>query len=263
MFYKKQGIPEVDDLVICTVKKILPNAVFVILNEYQSIEGMIHISEIAPGRIRNLRDFVIEGKTIVCKILRIDKEKGHIDLSLRRVPVTLRRKKEEEFKQENKAEKLLEQLAKESKLTLEEVYKKIGNHIYESFGSLTNFYYAVLENKENNKDIKVEKKLLDSLIKKIKEKIKLPEVRLKANISVSSKDKNGIVKIKQVFSKAKEFINDKKYKADIKYISAPKYSIEIISDNIKSADKILTEVSNFLVNEAKKEGCEAEWQKKS
>ncbi|MEK6951873.1 MAG: S1 RNA-binding domain-containing protein [Nanoarchaeota archaeon] len=263
MFYKKQGIPEVDDLVICMVKKILPNAVFVILNEYQSKEGMIHISEIAPGRIRNLRDFVIEGKTIVCKILRIDKEKGHIDLSLRRVPVTLRRKKEEEFKQENKAEKLLEQLAKESKLTLEEVYKKIGNQIYGDFGSLTNFYYAVLENKEINKDIKVEKKLLDNLIKKIKEKIKLPEVRLKANISISSKDKKGIVKIKQVFSKIKDFINNQKYKADIKYISAPKYSIEVISDNPKNADKILTEVSNFLVTEAKKEGCEAEWQKKS
>ncbi|MBI2498934.1 S1 RNA-binding domain-containing protein [Candidatus Woesearchaeota archaeon] len=263
MFYKKQGIPEIDDLVICTVKKILPNAVFVILNEYQNKEGMIHISEIAPGRIRNLRDFVIEGKTIVCKILRIDKERGHIDLSLRRVPVTLRRKKEEEFKQENKAEKLLEQLAKENKITIEEVYKKIGNQIYEKFSSLTNFYLLVLENKDTNKDIKVEKKLLDSLIKKIKEKIKLPEVKLKANISILNKEKNGIIKIKQLFSKTKEFINNKRYKADIKYVSAPKYSIEITSDNLKNADKILTEVSNYLVTEAKKEGCEAEWQKKS
>jgi len=66
MFYKKQGFPEVDDIIICTIKKILPNCVFVILDEYENKEGLIHISEISPGRIRNIRDFVKEGKKIVC-----------------------------------------------------------------------------------------------------------------------------------------------------------------------------------------------------
>lgn len=263
MFYKKKGIPETDDLVICTVKKILPNAVFVTLNEYQNKEGMIHISEIAPGRIRNLRDFVIEGKTIVCKILRIDKEKGHIDLSLRRVPVTLRRKKEEDFKQEEKAEKLLEQLAKENKLSLEEVYQKVGNQIFEKFSSLTSFYYKILENKDVLKEINTDKKLTDSLIKKIKEKIRLPEVKLKTILKISSKNPEGIKKIKQIFKKTKELVDNKKYKLEIKYISAPNYSLEVTSDNLKNADKIISEVSTFLVTEAKKDGCEAEWQKKS
>jgi len=263
MFYKKKGIPEVDDIVICTVKKILPNAVFVFLNEYIDLEGMIHISEISPGRIRNLRDFVIEGKTIVCKILRIDKEKGHIDLSLRRVPVTLRRKKEEDFKQENKAEKLLESLAHDHKTNLEEVYKKIGSQIIDIFGSLTNFFKAVLENKDSVKEVKTEKKLLDDLIKKIKEKIKLPEVTLKANLTISNKGPEGIKKIKQVLKKIEDLTSNKKHKLKITYISAPKYSLEVTSNDLKSADKTLNEVSNFLIAEAKKEGCEAEWQRKS
>ena len=84
MFYKKPGKPEIGELVVCTVRKILPHSVFVSIDEYQNLEGMNHISEISPGRIRNLRDYVIEGKTIVCKVLNINQQ-GNIDLSLRRV----------------------------------------------------------------------------------------------------------------------------------------------------------------------------------
>ena len=91
MFYKKKGLPEVNDVVICTVKKVLPNSVFVEMDEYGK-EGMVHISEVSPGRIRNIRDFVVEGKKIICKVLRINQERGHVDLSLRRVNVSQKMK---------------------------------------------------------------------------------------------------------------------------------------------------------------------------
>src|SRR3989338_11129087 len=121
MFYKKEGKPESGELVLCTVKKILYHSVFVSLDEYQNIEGMVHISEIAPGRIRNLRDYVKEGKRIVCKVLKIHKEKGHIDLSLRRVNQSQRIRKNTEYKQEIRAEKILENVAKELNTTLDDI----------------------------------------------------------------------------------------------------------------------------------------------
>ena len=70
---------------LCIVRKILPHSVFVDLMEYNNREAMIHISEIAPGRIRNIRDFVKEGKQVVCKVLLLNRDRGTIDLSLRRV----------------------------------------------------------------------------------------------------------------------------------------------------------------------------------
>ena len=84
MLLKKEGFPEEDELVMCTVTQVQFHSVFVTLDEYDK-GGMIHISEVSPGRIRNIRDFVREGKKIVCKVLRVNEEKGHIDLSLRRV----------------------------------------------------------------------------------------------------------------------------------------------------------------------------------
>ncbi len=73
---------EEGDIVLCTVVKIERTTVFVKLEDGK--EGTINTSEIAPGRIRNLRDYVVPDKKIVCKILSID-PKGNINLSLRRV----------------------------------------------------------------------------------------------------------------------------------------------------------------------------------
>src|SRR3989344_8840742 len=114
MLYRKEGYPEEHELVSCTVTKILPQSVFVNINEYAK-QGMIHIAEISPGRIRNLRDFVEEGKMIVCKVLHVDSQRGHIDLSLRRVTESQRREKNDQMKQEMTAEKIVEFLADQEK----------------------------------------------------------------------------------------------------------------------------------------------------
>ena len=104
MLYKREGLPEEDEIVMCTVTKIFPHSVFVNIDELNKT-GVIHISEISPGRIRNIRDFVKQDKKIICKVLRINKERGHIDLSLRRVIDAQRRNKSDEIKQEQLAEK--------------------------------------------------------------------------------------------------------------------------------------------------------------
>ena len=74
---------DVGDVVLCTVDRIVGTTVFVMIGDNNRTEGSIIVSEISPGRIRNLRDFVTPKKKIVCKIIRINQ--GNIELSLRRV----------------------------------------------------------------------------------------------------------------------------------------------------------------------------------
>src|SRR3990167_8225509 len=121
MLLKKEGFPEEDELVLCTVTKIFHNGVFVDLDEYAK-GGMIHISEVSPGRIRNIRDFVVEGKKVVCKVLRVDGEKGHIDLSLRRVNEGQKKIKINEIKMEQRAEKIIEFAAKKLSIDFKKFY---------------------------------------------------------------------------------------------------------------------------------------------
>ncbi len=70
-----------DEIVLCTVKRIEGTSVFLTIEG--GGEGSMTFSEVSPGRIRNIREFIVPNKKIVCKVLRI---KGtQIELSLRRV----------------------------------------------------------------------------------------------------------------------------------------------------------------------------------
>ena len=90
LLFRKKGLPEEEEIVICEVTKIYQNSVFANIIEYDK-SGMLHISEVSPGRIRNIYDYVKVGKIIICKILSVNKEKGHVDLSLRRVTESQKR----------------------------------------------------------------------------------------------------------------------------------------------------------------------------
>ena len=143
MFLKKEGLPEEDELVLCTVTKIYYQSVFVNIDEYER-SGMIPISEIAPGRIRNIRDFVKEGKKVVCKVLRIDKEKGHVDLSLRRVNDAQRRQKLSQIKQEQLAENIIALLAKKQKTETKKLYDTVTEKLFEEYESVFDAFEGTL-----------------------------------------------------------------------------------------------------------------------
>jgi translation initiation factor 2 subunit 1 len=81
MSSEKQEWPEVGDLVIATVETVTDYGAYVKLDEFEK-KGLLHVSEISSSWIRNLRDFVREGQKVVLKVLRVNPEKGHIDLSL-------------------------------------------------------------------------------------------------------------------------------------------------------------------------------------
>lgn len=260
MFYKKTNLPNESDLVICTVKKVLPTSIFASLDEYQNLEGMIHISEVAPGRIRNIRDYVHENKVIVCKVLKIDKERHQIDLSLRRVNLSARLKKEEEYKQEQKSEKILELAAKKLKISLEELYNKAGHKIIEEYGSLNSCFQDILINGEQVLDnLKIDKDIIKELTNVIQEKIKPPEIKISSILVLKSTAENGIDIIKDAMKKGEIFAKEKGYILNFSYISAPKYRLTLTSNEYKSAEQQMEQIANLIISNIKKEGGEGEF----
>ena len=247
MFYIKKGLPGESELVLCTIKKVLPHSVFVSIDEYKELEGMIHISEVSPGRIRNIRDFVKEGKTIVCKVLRVNTEKKHIDLSLRRVSSSMKQRKSNEYKQEQRAEKILGLTAKKLKTDLESMYKNVGNSLIEEFGSLYESFMVILKDKDSVKNLKIDDKYLKPLTDVINETIKPPEVSKSATLLLRTLAPDGIDIIKSSIKEALDFAKQKKYKVKLTYIGSPKYKIDVKAEDYKTAENILKEVSDITI----------------
>ncbi|EDL02627.1 mCG5813, isoform CRA_a, partial [Mus musculus] len=83
-FYQHK-FPEVEDVVMVNVRSIAEMGAYVSLLEYNNIEGMILLSELSRRRIRSINKLIRIGRNECVVVIRVDKEKGYIDLSKRRV----------------------------------------------------------------------------------------------------------------------------------------------------------------------------------
>jgi len=251
MLFKRHGYPEEDELVLCTVTNVQPHSVFCDMDEYDRKSGMIHISEVSPGRIRNIRDYVKEGKKVVCVILKINEDRGHIDLSLRRVNEGQKRKKINEIKQEQKAEKIIEQLAKELKKPVEEVYKQVAGKILKEYDMLYMAFDEMVEQNLKLESLGLDKKIADKLTIIVKEKIKPQEVMISGEFHLSSYDEDGLGVVKTALESAEKVDES----VDIKYKGGGTYILKITAKDYKPAEKIMKEATSKVLDYMdKKEG---------
>ncbi|MBI4140330.1 translation initiation factor IF-2 subunit alpha [Candidatus Woesearchaeota archaeon] len=245
MLLKRDGFPQEDELVLCTVTNIQPHSVFVTLDEYNGRTGLVHISEVAPGRIRNMRDFVKEGKKIVCKVLSVNREKGHIDLSLRRVNETQKRQKLNEIKEQQLAEKIVEHVAKQRGESVIQLYEKVADKLLSEYQSLFGAFVAVSQDAVSLEKF-LDKKVANDLSGAIKARIKPPEVELSGDLFLTSYAPNGILLIKGALAACT------KDAARIRYKGAGTYHVLVKSEDYKSAEKILKDVVDKIVKFAEK-----------
>ena len=253
MLLKREGWPEEGEIVICTVTRILPNSVFANIDEYRR-SGMIHISEVAPGRIRNIRDYVSEGRVVVCQILQINQEKGYIDLSLRRVSEMAKRKKLEEVKQEQKAEKLVEVAARSMKMDLQKLYDEITKKLFEKYSSLYSAFEDIALSGKSLSDFGIEKKYADEIDGIIKQKIKPTEIIIGGTLKLSSYAPDGVEVVKTALKDA-----EKNKSISIKYLGNGQFLLKVTSKDYKSAEKILKEAVDSSIDYIEKHEGQGEF----
>ncbi len=237
---KKHNLPTENDLVMCTITKVFSHGAFAKLDEYQGKDGFIHISEVASTWIKNIRDFVREGQKTVAKVLDVDRAKGHIDLSIRRVSEAQRKNKIQEWKRVQKSDKLLEIAAKEIKKTLEQAYKEPGFALEGKYGEIyTALEEMTISGKEVFKDLNIPKEWEEPLIKVAKENIVLPTVDITGYLDLRCVLPNGVDVIKESLIYARDAKYGEGIKVDARYIKSPRFSINVTAPEYKEAEEAL------------------------
>lgn len=252
---KNKEFPEEGEVLLGSVDRIIRTNVFIKLDEYGK-EGVMSFSEVSPGRIRNIRKYVVPGQKIVCKVLRIDKATGHIDLSLRRV--TAREKKEvlEIYKKKKDFLVMLGVIIKEKK-HIDDLVSRIEKtkSLIQFLEELTAKLSKIKESISMLKEVGFSEDEASKLLNLIKEKAKERRVSVKAKIKLSSEAEDGIERIKKILSEIGE-------KAKISYVGAPNYLIAVENTDYKEANKKLKEFIDEIEVRAKKLGCYFEFPKK-
>jgi len=218
--------------IICTVTNIVRTTVFV--ETLDGIKGSIVISEIAPGRIRNLRAYVVPKKIIVCKILHIRGD--HLFLSLRRVKPKETKELMAAYKKGKTYESVIKKLVgKEA----ESILKKI-----KTTQSLNDFIEAARE------DSKIlgkyfNKEQTATLEKVIKEK-ENKEKEIKKEFRLFCKAPNGILVIKKLLTGIE----------GITYLGNSKFTIKRQAIDLKKLDSELNLILETIEKASRKDKCE-------
>ncbi len=250
MVLKREPFPSEGDLVVCTVTKVYPHGAFARLDEYRDRDGYIHISEVASTWIKNIRDFVREGQKTVAKVLAVDRKKGHVDLSLRRVSEAAKKKKMQEWKRAQKAEKLLEMAAKELGKSLEQAYEEVGFKLEEEFGEIYGAFEEIsAAGEEALEGLDIPEEWVEPLVKLAKENVSISKVKIHGFVELRSRAPDGVEVIRRALTAAKEVEKEAEgVTLDISYVGAPRYRITVVAYDYKSAEEVLRKAGEKAVS---------------
>ena len=241
--------PEVGEIVVATVTRIVDQGAYVSLDEYNNIQGFLHVSEIATGWIRNVSKFLKVGEKKVLLVKRVDSRRSEIDLSLKQVSSDQKKKKLLEIKRGEKEEVLLENIKSRLSLSASEM-GKLENTLVEKFGSIYEAFSAVSSKGISILDsLNIPQKTLD-VIAELGSKIQVPHVEIRGIFELTCNKSNGIEIIKRALI---DSIDNKK-EISVTYIGAPKYRITLTAPNFKEAEKELKPILSSVQDAIEKKG---------
>ena len=250
MSTETQELPEVGEIVIATIKKTGDHGAYVSLDEYDDIQGFLHISEIAPGWVRKVTKYVKEGDKKVLLVKKIQAKRAEIDLSLKQISKEQRKKKLLEVKRFEKEQGILKNIQDKVKLSSEEV-DELEEKLLSKYKSI---YDAIIEIGTKNinviDDLEISEKIKKT-IDELSKKIKLPSVEIRGILEMTNNKSNGIEIIRKILLDAiKESQNEK---IEILYLGAPKYRLSIIAQDFKTAEKTLKPILEKIEKNASKQ----------
>ncbi|RXK46247.1 translation initiation factor IF-2 subunit alpha [Halorientalis pallida] len=238
---KYSGWPDPGELVVGRIDEIEDFGVFVDMLEYEDKRGLCHISEVASGWIKNVRDHVNEGQTVVAKVLEVDEGSQQVDLSIKDVNDHQRKEKIQEWKNEQKADNWME-LAFGEDLD-DETYAAIANEFLAEFGSMYDgFEQAAIHGQEALDDTDLDDEEVERIVETARENVSVPYVNVTGYVDLSVPTAAGVDVIKEALQAAEGNgeIPDE-VELEVTYVGSPEYRIRVRAPDYKTAESHLEE----------------------
>jgi len=257
-FYANE-FPDVEDTVVVKVHKIAEMGAYVTLSEYNNKEGMILLSELSRRRIRSVNKLIRVGRSECVVVIRVDQDKGYIDLSKRRVYTKDVLQCEDRFAKAKAINSILRHVAEKLGYTtneqLEELYEKTAWYFDQKMkkkaGAFDVFKKALTDPTVFD-ECDIPAKVKERLIEDIKKKLTPQALKIRADIEVSCFAYEGIEAIKTALGEGKK-CSTEEMPIKINLIAAPLFVItaqtmertEGIEAVCKALEAIKTTIESF------------------
>lgn len=227
-FYEHK-FPEVEDVVMVNVRSIAEMGAYVHLLEYNNIEGMILLSELSRRRIRSINKLIRVGRSECVVVIRVDKDKGYIDLSKRRVSSEEIAKCEEKFAKAKCVNSILRHVAEllkyETDEQLEELYQKTAwayDRKYKKTGAAYEAFKHAVATPEILDELELDEETKKVLINNIKRRLTPQAVKIRADLEVACYKYEGVDAVKKALKAGLE-LSTEDMPVKINLIAPPLY----------------------------------------
>lgn len=188
------------------VRTIEPTAAYCHLLEYGNVEGMIPLSEVSRRRIRSIGKHLRVGKTEVVQVFRVDKEKGYIDLSKKKVTEVDIRQAEDRYNNAKAVHSIMSHVgiewARRSECdveNLEGLYEMIAWPLARKYSSAYEAFKTGNASPEKVfGPLNLHPELYTLLVKDIQERLKANPHRIRSDIELTCFAYEGIDAVKEV-----------------------------------------------------------------
>lgn len=257
MIYSKTPVPAEGDILIATVKQVFDYGSYVNLDEYGNLQAFLPWSEISSRWVKNIRDVIKEGRKIVVKVIRVDRRKGTIDVSLKKVTEDEKRKKNAQWKKIQKVDKILEIVSQKLRKSEKEAWEQVAWKLEDKYGDVyDSLVKAIKEGDYILRDAGVPEIWIKPLMEEIGKHIEEKRIKVSEVITLRTPSPDGIEKIKKILGSAHEIAENSDAEIKIYTIGAPRYRIDIIGTDPKVLSKLLTDIIDNVKQLSKEENVE-------
>ena len=177
---------------------------YVKLLEYDNIDGMILLSELSRRRIRSIQKLIRIGRNEVVVVLRVDKEKGYIDLSKRRVSAEDIVRCEERYNKSKSVHSIMRHVAEKTKTPIEDLYQDIGWPLNKKYGHANDAFKLSITNPDVWNDVVFPSDVVKNEFHDyIGKKLTPHPTKVRADVEVTCFKYDGIDAVKTALRKAK------------------------------------------------------------
>lgn len=229
-FYENE-FPEPNDLVVVKVARIENNmGAYVTLLEYGRMEGLILPSELSKRRFRSISKLIRVGRQEVVMVVRVDTEKGYVDLSKKRVAPEDIAATEERYSKSKKVYLTARQVAGQLEMDVMDLHKIAIWPLYAKYGhAYEGLKEAVEDPAKAFEGIDCPANVIEALVNDMKNRLQPECVRIRARIHVSCSGEQGVVAVREALMAGQRTFtpnpNDPKLELKVQLIASPLYVV--------------------------------------
>lgn len=224
---------------------------YVKLLEYDNIEGMILLSELSRRRIRSVNKIIRVGRNEVAVVMRVDPDKGYIDLSKRRVSAEEMTKCEELYEKGKTVDSIITQVARKQDVDADKLYEQVAWPLSRQYGHSYEAFKLSITEPNILEALNLDAETLAELRLTIGRRLTPKPIKVRADVEVKCFAYQGIEAIKKALL-AGEACSTKDVQIKIRLVAPPQYvmsttstdkvaAIEVMEKAVEKIGEVITE----------------------